>query len=287
MPTLVPPIRTKRHNADHQVPFPGTSRLRRNFAVSSPELVMQALRSGLRRAGVTYRQLAERIGMSESSIKRVFSQGDMSLTRLAAVCKAAGLSMEDVLREAADAAPHADVLTLAQERSLMADPELLLVAICCLGHWSAEQIVETYAIDDAACVKALVRLDRLGLIELRPLNRYRLRVSRTFRWQADGPVQQFFREAMVPDYYAGRFDGSGETLLSVHGRLSVASAQELVQRVHQLGGELTRLHQEDQRLRPQDRDGYTLMVGLRSWEFAAFTTMRRAAAVHQKGPRNR
>lgn len=245
--------------------------------MSSPELVMQALRNGLRRAGVTYRLLAERIGMSESSVKRVFSQGDMSLTRLAAVCKAAGLAMEDVLREAADAAPHADLLTLAQERSLMADPQLLLVAICCLGHWSLEQIVETYAVDEPACVGALARLDRLGLIELRPLNRYRLRVSRTFRWQPDGPVQQFFRENVVPDYFAGRFDGPGETLLFVHGRLSAASAQELVQRAQQLGGELARLHQEDQRLRPEDRDGCTLMVGLRSWELAAFTAMRRAA----------
>jgi DNA-binding Xre family transcriptional regulator len=243
--------------------------------MSSPELVLQALRSGLRRAGITYRELAGRIGMSESSVKRVFSQGDMALTRLAAICKAAGLSMEDVLREAADATPHADLLTLAQERSLMADPQLLLVAICCLGHWSLAQIVETYAIDEPGCISALVKLDRLGLIELKPLNRYRLRVARTFRWQPDGPVQQFFRSAVVPDYHAGRFDGPGETQLLVTGRLSVASAQELVQRAHQLGAELSRLHQEDQRLRPQDRDGYTLMVGLRSWEFAAFTAMRR------------
>ncbi|OYU85817.1 MAG: transcriptional regulator, partial [Burkholderiales bacterium PBB5] len=47
---------------------------------------MQALRTGLRQAGVTYRQLGERTGMSESSIKRVFSQGDLSLSRLAAFC---------------------------------------------------------------------------------------------------------------------------------------------------------------------------------------------------------
>lgn len=246
--------------------------------MSSPELVMGALRGALKAAGITYRELARRVGMSESSIKRVFSQGDLSLRRLAAFCQAAGLSMEDVLRSAADAGPPADVLTLAQERSLMADPQLLLVAVCCLGHWSLEQIVETYRIDEPACVRALVQLDRLGLIELKPLNRYRLRVSRAFRWQPDGPVQQFFRGQVVLDYFSGRFDAPGETLHTVLGRLSVASAQELVQRVQQLAAELARLHQEDQRLRPQDRDGYTLIVGLRSWEFAAFTAMRREPA---------
>jgi hypothetical protein len=192
--------------------------------MSSPEAVMQALRGELRLAGLTYRMLAERIGMSESSMKRVFSQGDMSLSRLALVCKGAGISMEEVLRQAADAAPRADELTLPQERSLVADPQLLLVAICCLGGWSLPQIVQTYALNDAQAVRGLAKLDRLGLIELKPGNRYRLHVSRTFRWRPDGPVQQYFREHVAHDYFAGRFDGSGETLQVMHGRLSSSVA---------------------------------------------------------------
>lgn len=243
--------------------------------MSSPDAVMQALRSEMRAAGVTYKQLALRLGLSESSMKRVFSQGDMSLTRLAQICKAVGVAMEDVLRQAADATPHADTLTLAQERSLVEDPALLLVAICCLGHWSLAQIVDTYQLSEAQAIVQLVKLDRLALIELKPLNRYRLRVSRAFRWLADGPVQQFVREQVVDDYFAGRFDGAGETLLCVHGRLASSSAQELVQKIQQLAAELARLHQDDQRLRPGERDGYTLLLGFRSWEFAAFTAMRR------------
>ena len=61
--------------------------------MSTPELLLQALRTEMRRAGLTYRELAGRVGMSESSIKRVFSQGDMSLSRLAQFCQAAGVSM--------------------------------------------------------------------------------------------------------------------------------------------------------------------------------------------------
>ncbi len=157
----------------------------------------------------------------------------------------------------------------------MSDPQLLLVAICCLGQWTLAQIVQTYALTEAQAVRGLTRLDRLGLIELKPGNRYRLRVSRTFRWRPDGPVQQYFRVHVVPDYFTGRFDGAGESLQVVHGRLSLASAQELVQRIQQLGGELARLHQDDQRKSADERDGFTLLVGLRSWEFAAFTAMRR------------
>jgi transcriptional regulator with XRE-family HTH domain len=246
--------------------------------MSSPETILHVLRAEMRNAGLTYRALAERIGMSESSIKRVFSSGDMSLTRLARICKATGISMEDVLRQAADSAPQADTLTLAQERALVSEPFLLLVAICCVGQWSLAQIVETYDMTEAACIRCLVKLDRLGLIELKPSNRYRMKVSRAFRWRPDGPVQHYFREVVVGDYFGGRFDAPGETLLLVHARLSQPSAVDLVQKIQQLAGELARLHELDQRLPADDRDGYTLILGLRSWEFAAFTAMRRAPA---------
>ncbi len=243
--------------------------------MSSPEILLQVLRSEMRAADMTYKQLALRLGMSESSVKRVFSQGDMSLSRLEQICKAVGVAMEDVLRQAADCAPHADTLTLEQERSLVRDPKLLLVAICCLGHWTLAQIIEVYAISETECIGLLVKLDRLALIELKAMNRYRMRVSIAFRWLADGPVQQFFRKHVVDDYFGGRFDGAGEALLCVHGRLSNPSAQELVQKIRQLAAELARLHQDDQRLQTTERDGFTLLLGLRSWEFAQFTAMRR------------
>ncbi len=243
--------------------------------MSSPELVLEVLRAELRAAGITYRMLAERIGMSESSVKRMFGQKDMTLSRLAQVCQAAGVALEDVLRRAADARTQADTLSLAQERALVARPRLLLVAICCLGHWSLEQVVETYRLDEAACIAHMAELDRLGLIELKPHNRYLLRVSNAFRWLPDGPVQQFFREHVVADYFDGRFDAPGEMLMCLPARLSPASAQELARKIQQLAGELARLHRNDRRLPPGERDGMTLLLGFRSWEFAAFTALRR------------
>lgn len=243
--------------------------------MSSPELVLDVLRAELRAANITYKALSERIGMSESSVKRMFGQKDMPLSRLAQICQAAGIALEDVLRRAADARPHADTLTLPQEKSLVANPKLLLVAICCLGHWSLEQVIETYRLTEAECIRCMAELDRLGLIELKPLNRYSLRVSNAFRWLADGPVQQFFRENVVADYFGGRFDGAGETLMCLPARLSMASAHELAQKIQQLAAELARLHRNDRRLASEERDGFTLLLGFRSWEFAAFTALRR------------
>lgn len=88
-------------------------------------------------------------------------------------------------------------LTDEQERVVVADRKLLLVAICCLSQWSFEQIVGTHTISEAECVKCLAKLDGLGIIELKPLNRYRLRVAKTLRWRPDGPVMRDFREHVV------------------------------------------------------------------------------------------
>jgi DNA-binding Xre family transcriptional regulator len=245
--------------------------------MSSPEQILQVLRAELRAAAITYKALADRIGMSESSVKRMFGQKDMSLSRLAQICSASGIALEDVLRRAADVQPHADTLNAVQEKALIAKPRLLLVAICCLGHWTLEQIVETYEISEPECIGFLAELDRLGVIELKPLNRYSLRVSNAFHWLADGPVQQYVREHVVADYFSGHFDGPGETLMCLPARLSLPSARELLQRIQQLAAELARLHQSDRRLPAAERDGFTLLLGFRSWEFAAFTEMRRHA----------
>jgi hypothetical protein len=88
-------------------------------------------------------------------------------------------------------------------------------------------------------------------------------------------VQQFFREHVVADYFSGRFDGSGETLMCLPARLSMASAHELTQKIQQLAGDLARLHRNDRKLGTEERDGFTLLLGFRSWEFAAFTALRR------------
>ena len=243
--------------------------------MSSPDLILDALRARLRAAGITYKLLAERIGVSESSVKRMFGQKDMALSRLAEICQATSIPLEELLRGALDTRPQLDALSLPQERSLVANPRLLLMAICCLGHWNVEQVIETYQLGEAECITLLAQLDRLGLIELKPLNRYRLRVSNAFRWLPDGPVQQFFREHVVEDYFAGRFDGTGEALMCVPARLSQASAQELSLKIEQLAAELARLHLNDRRLPAGEREGYTLLLGFRSWELAAFTALRR------------
>jgi hypothetical protein len=59
-------------------------------------------------------------------------------------------------------------LTLQQEREIVSDPKLLLVAIHALNHWTLDEIVAQYTISKTQCVRLLTRLDRLRIIDLLP-----------------------------------------------------------------------------------------------------------------------
>ena len=50
--------------------------------MSTTQDLVNALKAELRSAGVTYADLAEALGMSESSVKRVFAKADMPLSRI-------------------------------------------------------------------------------------------------------------------------------------------------------------------------------------------------------------
>jgi transcriptional regulator with XRE-family HTH domain len=243
--------------------------------MSTTQALVDALKAELKAAHLTYADLAAELGMSTSTIKRVFAAGDMPLSRIDEILRVLKMDFADLARRVADAQPLRDELTLEQEKAVVADRKLLLVAICALSQWTLEQITGTYAVSEAECVRNLVQLDRLGVLELKPLNRYRLKVAKGFRWRPNGPVMQYFREHVVGDYYAGTFDEEGELLMLVHGQVSRAQATLFVERLQRIGADFARQHLTDQKLPAEQKRAYTLLVGMRSWLFAAFRDLKR------------
>jgi hypothetical protein len=130
----------------------------------------------------------------------------------------------------------------------------------------------------------LLRLDKLGIIELREHNRYRLRVSKMLRWQAHGPVMRYFRERVMRDYYAGDFHAEGETLLLVHGEIALSAAMAFNDKLERLVEDFARQHRADQKLPEERKLPFTLVLGMRRWWFEAFHDLRREAARRPAAP---
>jgi len=246
--------------------------------MSTTQALVDRIKAELKSAGLTYAALARELGMAESSIKRMFARGEMPLSRVDEICRVLKTDFSELARQVADIAPQRRELTLEQERAVVADRRLLLMAICCLSQWTFEQIVSTYKLSEAECVKYLAQLDRLGVIELKPLNRYRLHVAKTFRWLPDGPVMHYFRKEVLADYYSGGFDGEGEMLMLVHGQIGRSLTALFNERLQRVAQDFAQQHLADQRLPPEQKRPYTLMIGMRSWLFAAFRDLKREGA---------
>jgi DNA-binding Xre family transcriptional regulator len=231
------------------------------------------LKKELKAARMTYADLAVKLGMAESSVKRMLAKGDMPLSRIDAICRALKLDFADLARRVADTQPLLAELTEAQEKAVVADKKLLLAAICVLSQWTLEQITTSYRAIEAECIKYLAQLDRIGIIELKPLNRYRLKLAKTFRWRPHGPVMDYFRDNALLDYFSGGFDGNGEGLLLVHGSISRGLAPSFLERMQRVAQDFAQQHQTDQKLGDKDREGFTLLLAMRSWEFEAFAAL--------------
>lgn len=237
--------------------------------------LVKALKKELKTAQMTYADLALALGMAESSVKRMLARGDMSLSRVDAICRALKIDFADLARRVADTQPLLAELSEQQEKAVVADKKLMLTAICVLSQWTLEQITQSYQLSTTECIGYLAQLDRIGIIELKPLNRYRLKLAKTFRWRPHGPVMHYFRDNALLDYFSGGFDGSGEGLLLVHGAISRSLAPTFMERMQRVAQDFAQQHQTDQKLDAKDLEGYTLLLAMRSWEFAAFAALRR------------
>ena len=237
--------------------------------------LVTVLKKELKSAQMTYADLAKGLGMAESSVKRMLAKGDMALSRIDAICRVLKIDFAELARRVADSQPLLRELTQEQERAVVADKKLLLCALCVLSQWTLEQLTTEYRLTQAEGIKYLAQLDRIGIIELRPQNRYRLKLAKTFRWRPHGPVMDYFRDHAVLDYFGGGFDGPAEGLLLVHGSISRSLAPAFMERLQRVAQDFAQQHQTDQKLSAKDREGYTLLLGMRNWEFELFTRLRR------------
>jgi hypothetical protein len=243
--------------------------------MSTTVQLIDALKRQLKARGVTYADLAVKLGISEASVKRSFALRHFSLERLEQVLSVIGMDFMELAQAATDAPHLITQLTRAQEEEIIGDKRLLVVAVSALNLLPLEQIVATYRLTEAEALAYLLRLDRIGFLILRPNNKYRLLVARTFSWIPNGPIQAYFRAEAYGDYLDSRFDGQKELLQLVSVMLSPSSTQALLDRLRQVADEFSQQHQDDARLPYDQRHSLTFLLAARPWMPKAFQGLMR------------
>ena len=107
--------------------------------------VFEALKAHYRTRGLTYKDVAKALKLSEPTIKRIFSERDCTLTRLEQLCSVAQVDLSQIARGAPRETRLITRLTQQQEQEIVNDLELFVVAV-----WSCPDSVDRLALGSQA-----------------------------------------------------------------------------------------------------------------------------------------
>jgi|TARA_Y100000310_G_C20668437_1_gene808937 transcriptional regulator with XRE-family HTH domain len=240
----------------------------------STQLVTR-LKQLLKARGLTYRDVARGLGLSESSVKRLFAARSFSLQRLEAICSLIDISISELVRLASDDRQTHTELSLQQETSLAADPTLLTFFYLIVAGWAPEEIVAEYEIETLESIRLLAALDRLGLIELLPGNRVRLLTSHNIEWLRKGPVRRAYERMAREEFLDSAFDKDHATFRALTGELSAESIVVMERKLKQLRASFEEMVDIDRQVPSDSKQSVGLMLALRPWVFSVLRTRQR------------
>jgi len=238
--------------------------------MAQPRELIKSLKTALKAQGKTYADVAIELGLTEASVKRLFSQQSFSLSRLDQVCHMLDMEITDLVQLMNEQQQRLQQLTVAQEKEITANVTLTLVAVCVLNRWTMDDILRYYHISETECIQHLARLDRLKVIELLPKNRVKLLVAPNFSWRENGPIQLFFQKKISQEFFNTHFSRDDECLIVLNGMFSSQSNAELQRKLKRLAREFDLLNNDDAALDLADRNGTTLVLAMRGWQYGLF-----------------
>src|SRR5262245_27340399 len=175
--------------------------------MNETQRMITALKRCLRTRGVTYRALGRSLGLSESSVKRLFAEESFSLVRLEKICSTLDMSVGDLARMAAGenqlltrTQAQAHSLTLAQERILASDASLLACFYLLLNGRSVEQAERRLGLTPRSMRSLLARLATAQLLQIDAGKNVHLHASLPIAWRSDGPVRRLYERQVRAEF---------------------------------------------------------------------------------------
>jgi transcriptional regulator with XRE-family HTH domain len=241
------------------------------------EHLLKALKQALRTKGVSYRAAAGTLGLSESSIKRLFAEKGFTLPRLEKLCELAEIDIAQLVQLAEASLQQVDRLSIEQEQEIVDDPKLLIVGVCLINQCSFDEILQKYNIAETELIRCFAKFDSFNIIEYLPGNNYRLKLSRSFSWNDNGPIKRYFLESLMKDFLTHEIISTNNHLHYVWGMLTVDSAKTFVGKIQKVVDEYSQLAGQDARLPMNEKMTSSLLVLFREdWEPGMFKALWRS-----------
>lgn len=243
--------------------------------MSQTKLIVETLKQELRKQGINYRQVAQTLGLSEASVKRLFAENSFTLERIGRVCELLHFEISDLIHQMEKNVDLINQLTLEQETELVSDIKLLLMAHFLMNKLEFSEIIDIYDISETEGIRLLARLDRMKIIELQPGNRVRLMISKHFQLIPGGPIQRLYAQKLQSEFFNSSFNHGGEFRIYVSGMFSRDANAEVIRKIKRLAEDAHELRDDSDNLPLEERFGCSLIMAIRPWEPKIFDELRR------------
>ena len=227
--------------------------------------VFATLKQAYRARGLTYRDVGRRVGLSESAIKKIFSNEDCSLGRLGELAEVAELPLSELFKLAARPAFERVELSDAQQRGLLEDPAAFALYWKLVAErMSVSEIKRSFHLSERRCWQLLSRLDDLGLVVLGPEGRVTLVHRGLVRWVGEGPLLSHLHATWPIDALTNAQREPPGALYRLHElHLRPETADELRHRLTELLDDfLRRARYEQNTTARRDRDALRLALAV-------------------------
>ena len=159
--------------------------------------LLGVLKQLFRARGLHYRDVAERLGVTERTVKRWFADEGLTMDVVEDLCGVIGMTFIELVEMAKnelDVRPQQ--LSREQEQLLFSDLQQALVFMLLTRGWSSHEVQRDCGLPEALLVSHLVRLEKIGLVELLPGNKVRLLYGRNIRWRENGEAGRAFARGL-------------------------------------------------------------------------------------------
>ncbi len=154
--------------------------------------VLSELKSLIWARGWTYAELAKKLGMSESGLKKVMTNSDISLGRLTQICEVCQIELSEVLN-AADQERISEVyLSPEQEQFLLKNPKAFRF------YWKLRvdqmtrgEFQKKYKTEIQETQKWIGGLEKIGLLKISPRGQIEFTHQGLIRWNSESPLVKY------------------------------------------------------------------------------------------------
>jgi Mn-dependent DtxR family transcriptional regulator len=161
--------------------------------------LMKYLKNRAHSQGITQKMIAEHFNVSIPTVKRWYAGSGLSLEQANEICNYLGIPLGQALisiKNTSDSFQY----TLEQEIFFSTNPDYLAFFDNLLRGKSVNRIAKKFTLSNTKVTKYLIKLDKLGLIELHPNNKIKLLVKGEPVWRKNGPLVKSFKQKILDSF---------------------------------------------------------------------------------------